>query len=76
MKNRGTIYSLTWAAITLCLSAIKLHFAHVHSRWGHFLLWPFSQEITPWLRHLAHLGFRAPVWVTGYSTKPFMCIHK
>ena len=51
----------TWAAITRCLSAIKLHFAQEQSLHWQCRLWPFSQEIMPWFLHRAHLGLRADV---------------
>lgn len=43
----------------LCLSAIRLHFAQLQSLNRQCLLWPLSQEIIPWFRHLAHFGRRA-----------------
>lgn len=49
---------LTWAAITLWRSAIKLHLAHVHNLNLQCFLWPFSQEIIPWFLHRAHFGLR------------------
>ena len=51
---------LTCAAMTLCLSWMRLHFGQSHSLNWQDLLCPFSQEMRPWLRHLAHLGFLPP----------------
>ena len=45
--------------MTLCLSWIKLHFAHSQSRYLQVRLWPLSQEMTPWFLHLAHFGLRS-----------------
>ena len=59
------LFSATWAAMTRCRSAIKLHLAHRQSLNLQCLLCPFSQEIMPWFRHRAHLGFRAPFSVRG-----------
>ena len=55
----------TCAAITRCLSAMRLHFAQVHSLYLQWRLCPFNQLTIPWLRQRAHLGFRAPFSVTG-----------
>ena len=49
----------TWAAITRCLSAIKLHLLQLQSLNWQCLLCPFNHEINPWFRHRAHLGRRA-----------------
>lgn len=48
----------TWAAITLCLSAINVHLAHKQSFQRQNRLWPLSADTIPWFRHLAHLGVR------------------
>ena len=61
-----------WAAITLCRSAINVHWAQVQSRQmqRQYRLCPFNQETTPWFRHRAHFGARGglrsdgPVMVT------------
>ena len=45
--------------MTLCLSCMRLHLAHSQSRYLHVRLCPFSQEMTPWFRHRAHLGRRS-----------------
>lgn len=42
----------TWAAITRCLSAIKLQSGQLQSRHLQNRLWPFRMDTTPWLRHL------------------------
>ena len=57
---------LTCAAMTLCRSAMRLHLQHVQSLNWQCLLWPLSQEISPWFRHLAHLGLRP---VGSFSSK-------
>ena len=49
---------LTCAAMTRCLSWMRLHLAHSQSRYLHVRLCPFSHEMTPWLRHRAHFGRR------------------
>lgn len=52
------LLSATCAAITRCLSAIRVHFAHTQSLQRQKRLWPFSAETTPWFLHLAHFGVR------------------
>ena len=49
---------LTCAAMTLCLSAMRLHLQQVQSRKRQCRLCPFSHEIRPWFRHRAHFGRR------------------
>lgn len=46
----------TWAAITLCLSAISVHLAQTQSLQRQYLLCPLRAETTPWFRQRAHLG--------------------
>lgn len=46
----------TCAAMTFCLSDIKMHLLHRQLRHWHALLCPFNQETTPWFLHLAHFG--------------------
>ena len=53
---RSNINSLTCAAMTRCLSAIKLHLLQEQSLHWQCLLCPLSQDMIPWFRHLAHLG--------------------
>ena len=60
---RLPVLALTWAAMTRCLSWMRLHLAHSQSRYLQVLLCPFSQEITPWLRHRAHLGLLRESWL-------------
>lgn len=48
----------TWAAITRCLSRTNKQPGHRQSRHRQRRLWPFKQDITPWLRHRAHFGVR------------------
>lgn len=48
----------TWAAMTRCLSAIRVHLAHTQSLHRQKRLWPFSADTTPWLRQRAHFGVR------------------
>ena len=55
--------------MTLCLSAIKLHFWHVQSLHWQCLLCPLSQEIIPWFRHLAHLGLLADESLSSKSSR-------
>lgn len=50
--------SATWAAITLCRSAIRVHFAHTQSLHLQYRLCPFSADTTPWFLHRAHFGVR------------------
>lgn len=60
--------SATCAAMTRCLSMIRMHFSQVQSLKRQYRLWPFSQDRTPWFRHRAHLGVLwsgARAWVTG-----------
>ncbi|TNN85191.1 hypothetical protein EYF80_004541 [Liparis tanakae] len=52
------LLSATCAAITRCLSAIRVHFAHTQSLQRQKRLWPFSADTTPWFLHLAHFGVR------------------
>ena len=54
---------LTCAAMTRCLSWMRLHLAHSQSRYLQVLLCPFSQEMTPWFRHRAHFGLRRESWL-------------
>ena len=56
------LLSATWAAITLCLSAISVHLAHMQSLHLQYRLWPFKAETTPWFLQRAHLG------VLGYRS--------
>ena len=55
------VFFFTWAAMTRCLSAIKLHLLQLQSLNWQCLLCPFNHEINPWFRHRAHLGRRAEV---------------
>lgn len=48
----------TWAAITRWRSTTSWQLGQQHSRQRHRRLWPLTQEMTPWLRHLAHFGVR------------------
>lgn len=48
--------SATCAAMTRWRSMIRMHLSHVQSLKRQYRLWPLSQDSTPWLRHLAHLG--------------------
>ena len=48
----------TWAAMTRCLSAIRLQSGHVQSLHLQNLLWPFKMDTTPWFRQRAHFGSR------------------
>lgn len=52
------LLSATCAAITRCLSAIRVHFAHTQSLQRQKRLWPLRAETTPWFLHLAHFGVR------------------
>ena len=52
--------SATWAAMTRCRSAIRLHLAHRQSLYLQWRLWPLSHETMPWLRQRAHFGLRTP----------------
>ena len=58
---------VTCAAITLCLSVIRMHLEHVQFLNLQLFLCPFSHEMTPWFLHRAHFGFRAPLSVLGYG---------
>jgi hypothetical protein len=49
----------TCAAMTRCLSTTNWQLGHWHSRHRHNRLWPLRHEMTPWLRHRAHLGVRS-----------------
>lgn len=49
----------TCAAMTRCLSTTNWQLGHWHSRHRHNRLCPLRHEITPWLRHRAHLGVRS-----------------
>ncbi len=60
-------FNATCAAMTRCRSAIRLHLGQSQSLNRQWRLWPLSQETMPWFRHRAHLGFRAPFSVSGYS---------
>jgi hypothetical protein len=48
----------TCAAMTRCLSAMRVHLAQTQSRHLQYRLWPFRADTTPWLRQRAHLGVR------------------
>lgn len=50
--------SATCAAMTRCLSAIRVHWAQLQSLHGQYRLWPFNHDTLPWLRHRAHFGMR------------------
>lgn len=52
------LLSATCAAITRCLSAMRVHLAHTQSLQRQKRLWPLSAETTPWFLHLAHFGVR------------------
>lgn len=52
------LLSATCAAITLCLSAMRLQSEHAQSRHLQNRLCPLRIEITPWFRQRAHLGER------------------
>lgn len=70
--------SATCAAITRCLSAIRVHWAQLQSRHLQYLLWPLSDETTPWLRQRAHFGVRGGFrsekdgWIT-YDMSAMSC---
>lgn len=57
------LLNATCAAITRCLSAIKLQSAQLQSLHLQNLLCPFRMETTPWFLHLAHLGSRGGVFM-------------
>lgn len=57
------LLSATWAAITRCLSAIKLQSAQLQSLHLQNLLCPFKIETTPWFLQRAHLGRRGGVFI-------------
>lgn len=54
----GFRLKFTWAAMMRCRSTTSWQFGHTHSLQRHSFLWPFKQEITPWLRQRAHFGVR------------------
>lgn len=51
--------SATCAAMTRWRSTTSWQLGHWHSRHRHSRLCPLRHEITPWLRHRAHLGVRS-----------------
>ena len=61
------LFNATCAAMTRCLSAIRLHLAHAHSLYLQCLLCPLSHDTIPWFLQRAHFGFLVPFSVTGYK---------
>lgn len=51
----------TWAAMTRCLSAIRLQSEQAQSLHLQNLLWPLRMEMTPWFLHRAHFGDRCAI---------------
>lgn len=63
--------------MTRCRSSTSKQPGQRQSRQRHSRLWPFRQEITPWLRHLAHFGVRSalrPAPLLLPSTSPSLGI--
>ena len=79
------IGAITCAAMTLCLSAMRLHLQQAQSLNLQCRLWPFSHEIIPWFRQRAHFGLRPPLFsspltefgdISPGATSPFMLTSK
>lgn len=58
-KKRLTV---TWAAMTLCLSAISLHLGHWQSLQLQKRLCPFRGDTQPWFLQREHLGILGGFW--------------
>lgn len=57
------LLNATCAAMTRCLSAMRLQSAQLQSLHLQNLLWPLRIETTPWFLHLAHFGSLGGVFI-------------